>query len=270
MADLIQINNGLISIGGNLIEITPSVPSLPPYTIRLRYNDGVTPTFSKGTGVQVSSSPNVWDLTYNNTSWGDLLTGHEDLLEVMGANTTGIANMRWMFYGCSRLASVSLFDTSSVTIMRYMFYGCSSLTSVPLFNTSSATDMSFMFCSCSNLTSVPLLDTSKCSNMQQMFDGCSSLTSVPLFDTSSATTMISMFQNCSSLRSVPLLDTSSATNTITMFSYCIHVESGALALYQQASSQANPPEKHSEMFRNCGYLTTSGAAELAQIPGGWK
>ena len=42
---------------------------LPDNTIRLLYKDGVTPTFAKGTATQVSQSPNVWDLTYNNTYW---------------------------------------------------------------------------------------------------------------------------------------------------------------------------------------------------------
>lgn len=53
-----------------------------------------------------------------------------------------------------------------------------------------------------------------------------------------------------------------------MFSDCPMVESGALALYQQASAFANPPY-HENAFLDCGSSTTTGAAELAQIPTDW-
>lgn len=94
------------TIGGNACTINnlicaytdPYNPlDLPPYTIRLLYKDGVTPTFSKGTPTQVSASPNIWDLTYENSDWERLLEGHADLLEVLGANTTGVRDMRYMF-----------------------------------------------------------------------------------------------------------------------------------------------------------------------------
>ena len=52
-------------------------------------------------------------------------------------------------------------------------------------------------------------------------------------------------------------------------SSCLNVQSGALALYQQASSQTNPPSSHNNTFYNCGKFTTTGAAELAQIPSDW-
>jgi len=79
-----------------------------------------------------------------------------------------------------------------------------------------------------------------------------------------------MFAACSSLILVPLLDTSSATNMNRMFEGCVNVQSGALALYQQASSQTTPPSNHDRTFRNCGSNTVTGADELAQIPGDWK
>jgi len=55
-----------------------------------------------------------------------------------------------------------------------------------------------------------------------------------------------------------------------MFYQCTNVQSGALALYQQASSQTTPPTSHNQTFYNCGSNTTTGSAELAQIPSGWK
>jgi surface protein len=103
-----------------------------------------------------------------------------------------------------------------------------------------------------------------------MLEYCSALSSIPLFDTSNATTMGYMCQLCTSLTSIPLFDTSKVSDMGNMFWGCTNVQSGALALYQQASSQTNPPSSHKKTFYNCGSNTQTGAAELAQIPDDWK
>lgn len=340
--------------------------NLPAYTIRLKYTDGVTPSFSKGTATQVSSSPNVWDLTYNNSNWNSLLNGHTDLIEVLGANTENITSMNFAFQncsnlkevqlfdigrigslrgtflhctsltavpkfdtrnlysfestfsGCSSLTTVPLFDTSNVTNMSEMFrectslinvplfdtknvremistfYECSSLTTIPLFDTRSLTTLFCTFSNCSSLVSIPLLNTSNvheftgafgaCTSLitvplfdthnaitfNTMFIGCTNLTSIPVFDSSKVTDMDWMFCGCSSLKEVPLLDTGKVTTIDLMFKDCVNVEHGALVLYNQVSSQMNPPSNHSMTFFNCGSNTQTGAAELAQIPSGWK
>jgi surface protein len=79
-----------------------------------------------------------------------------------------------------------------------------------------------------------------------------------------------MFGDCTSLTTISLFDTSSVTNMNRTFSGCTNVQSGALALYQQASSQTTPPTLHTGTFHNCGSDTVTGAAELAQIPSSWK
>jgi surface protein len=193
-------DNKIMTVGGKWMEqpVQPEPePPLPPFTIRLKFIDGVTPTFKFGsTAVQVSSSPNIWDLTYENTNWSTLLQNQSNLLEVIDAQVVGVLNMLSIFRNCASLTTVPLFDTHTVT------------------------------------------------NMQGMFDSCYELTTIPLFDTS----------NC--------------TNMSGMFGRCYKVQSGALALYQQASSQATVPS-HSQTFRDCGRDTTTGAAELAQIPSSW-
>ena len=370
---IIKYNNKVVSNNSKWVSyahVDPYNPlNLPANTIRLKFNSGVTPSYSKGTMTQVSTSPNVWDLTYNNTDWSELCHKTNgvtsDIIEVLGANTSGVTkmggmfvnqqyltnmalydtssvtDMAWFAYGCSRLTSVPLYDTSNVTDMHVAFRGCASITSiaalntskvtdmagmlyncnklttVPLFNTSNATDMSSMLMYCSGLTSIPQFNTSKCTNMSQlfyycdhitsvplidcskatntseMFYGCSALTSIPLldlsssidthsmfygcglietlplFDTSASTNMASMFGNCSSVSAIPLFDTSVCTNMNAMFDGCINVQSGALALYQQASTQTNPPTSHNYTFRNCGSNTQTGSAELSQIPLSW-
>ena len=136
-------------------------------------------------------------------------------------------------------------------------------------NTTGVTRMSTMFYLCTHLASVPLFDTSSVVTMSTMFANCTNLVSVPLFDTSSVVSMSGMFSGCTSLVSVPLFVTSRVTDMNDMFNRCYAVESGALALYNQASSQANPPTSHRGTFKDCGRDTVTGAAELAQIPASW-
>lgn len=194
---------------------------LPAYTMRVKFADGVTPSFSKGTGIQVTSSPNVWDVTYNNTNWDGLLANQSNLIEVLGANSTGVTSMQTVFRFCSALTNIAIFDTSAVT------------------------------------------------NISQICQFCNALTTVPTFDTSNVWGMYASFASCPLLENVPLLNTNKVTNMNQTFSACYAVQSGALALYQQASTQAAPPSGHTNTFQDCGRDTVAGAAELAQIPASW-
>lgn len=217
-------NNKIMTRNGRWMgqqSAPPPVPVLPPFTIRVKFASGYTPDMGHSQTL-VDAEQNIWDITKNSAIWKALFYGNMSLLEILGANTTGITDMEEMFEFCANLTVVPLFDTSSVTDMNYMFRGCSGLTTIPLF------------------------DTSLVKNMSYMFYDCSSLTTIPLFDTSSSRNLSYTFYNCT------------------------NVESGALALYQQASTQTTTTPKHSRTFRNCGSNTTSGAAELAQIPSGWK
>ena len=175
---------------------------LPPNTVRVRTDNGQPPSRGPGavatyeTATLVPGTTDIYDVYKSGTDFTKLLC-YANIVEVLGANTTGITNMSQMFNICINLPSIPLFDTSSVTYMGSMFEHCTSLTSVPLFDTSNVTDMSYMF-----------------------------------------------------------MD-------------CVNVQSGALALYQQASTQTTPPNNHSRTFMDCGSNTTTGAAELAQIPKSW-
>lgn len=331
---------------------------LPPYTIRVQYransSESWSPVIDYGTATRVSISPNVWDITYENSDWTDFLRvpshGSYDathIIAVLGANSTGVTNMSNLFYGQTLLGNVAeggypipLFDTSAVTNMSrmfysaapvtiptfdthnvtdmsymfgtsslremplidtsnvtnmkgmfsecfalntdipaldtrnvtdmsWMFYNCYNLPRVPFLNTSAVTTMAGMLNACSALTAVPEYDTSSVTNMREMLAGCGNLLTSPVFDTSNVTDMYHMYKECKKLQSVPLLNTSKVTNMSQMFYYCLKVERGALALYQQASSQQNPPTSHGMTFTSCGVSTTTGAAELAQIPSSW-
>lgn len=219
--------------------------NLPKNTIRVKFKSGYTPDMGD-TQTLVDDTNNVWDIYKEGTDWDGLFNENSDhyLLEVLGANTKNVTTMFSLFHYCKALTRVTLFDTSNVTSMNQMFYCCESLTNVPLYDTSKVTDMARMFYMCHSLTSVPLIDTSSVTDMDSMLYDCTSLTNLPLFDTSSVTNMDGTFTDC------------------------INVKSGALALYQQASTQTNPPSQHSFTFYGCGSNTQTGAAELAQIPSG--
>lgn len=192
-----------------------------------------------------------------------------NLASVSQFDADGVTNMADMFYDCPRLASVELLNTGSVTNMGGLFYGCRILHTVPLFNTGNVTNMTLMFSGC-GITTIPLFDTHNVTSMGAMFSACTYLTSVPLFNTHNVTYMGEMFRQCRAITTVPLFDTSSVTEVDYMFMDCTAVESGAFALYSQMSTQTTPPASHSSCFRNCGSGTTTGAAELAQIPSDWK
>ena len=137
------------------------------------------------------------------------------------------------------------------------------------------TDATAMFQGCTSMVTAPTITTT--SALQQvgsMFARCFALETIPLFNTSGVTKFFGgsrggICYQCTALKSVPLFDTSSATDVRSMFNSCSAVESGALALYQQMSTQATPPSSYGSCFTNCGANTVSGSAELAQIPTSW-
>ena len=282
--NIIKFNNSILKYGGKWLNSdgtpTPTPPvdpynplNLPPNTIRVKFTSGYTPTMGDSQTL-VDSTNNIWDIYKSSNRWGSLFMPdttlyNTTLLEVLGANTSNVTNMRNIFWGCISLTSVPLFDTSNVRDMAGMFNDCRTLISVPLYDTSNVTTMATMFYDCISLSSVPLFNTSKVTHMGTMFAYCTALTTIPLFDTSNVTIMEYMLQNCTNLTTIPLFDTSKVTNMDYMCQDCVNVESGALALYQQASSQTTPPNNHSYTIYNCGKNTTSGAAELAQIPNSW-
>ena len=250
--------------------------ALPKFNIfKAKYAPGTVPPTTGGYisyWKDNSSEDNIWVFAFG-SNLASAFSSDTNLLEIIEADiNSSLTSMSNMFRGCTALTSVPLFDTSSVTAMQSTFEGCTALTSVPLFDTSSVTTMQSTFSGCTALTSVPLFNTSSVTNMANMCQNCTALTSVPLFDTSSVTNMGRTFSGCTALTSVPLFDTSSVTAIASMFSGCTAVESGALALYTQASTQTTPPTSHNFTFSNCGANTDPSApihAEMAQIPTSW-
>lgn len=292
---------GLTSHSGyGLGTVDPYNPlDLPPFTLRLKFARGYTPSPPTNPDITwdsktlVDAAENIWDITRNSTDWYNLLRQNTYLLEVLGANSSSVTSMQGIFQECSSLTKVALFDTRSATRVNGMFNVCTSLTTVPPFDISSATHLSGMFHDCrslvtvplmdtrsaiylnnmfnvcTSLVSVPLFDTRSAENMGGMFAGCTSLTTVPKFDTRNVTSMTMMLMDCTSLTEVPLFDTRSVVDMTAMCQNCYQVSTGHYGLYLRASSQAVPPARHSGTFTRCGRDNPVGAEWLAMIPTSW-
>ena len=337
---MFSINGNILKINGHFLytDLEYNPLNLPPFTIRVRTNDGNPPTGTyKIDSTLVPGTTDVYDVYKPNEYWWGTVQGATNIVEVLGANTKGVKMMEQVFLDCSALTSVALFDTSSVksfyrmfdgtrirsvplfntsnaTKTTFMFANCTRLTSVPRFNTSNVTAMGSMFKGCTRLTTVPQMDTSKVTDMSRMFCQCTQLVTPPQMETSRVTDMSSMFDGCEQLGSVPLYDTKNVTRMDRMFYDCIRlysippfdmtslermeymcynipirsipalnpvaifimdyafygtacVQSGALDLYNRVKNLAS---FHEGTFRGCGKNTTTGSAELAQIPSDWK
>lgn len=136
-------------------------------------------------------------------------------------------------------------------------------------------DWSNMFKGSSGMVSpVQLLDsvlganTEGITNMSYMFYD-SRATNINInFNTKSVTDFSYMFYNAR-ITAVHKFDTSAATNVNFMYYGCDYVESGALDMYNQMANQPNSPGNHYRTFYDCGSRSTTGQAELAQIPTSW-
>ena len=262
-------------------ESEPSEPQvnplgLPPYTIRVKYVDGTEPgntsvKLMDAEKTLVDESENIWDITYADVDWSSLFYEEQNLLAILGANTSDVTVMggevRGCFEGCSSLTTVALFDTSNVTTMERMFVEDTSLTGLPLFDMSNVTTLKYMCYHCLSLTEIPLFVIPKVESLYGTFEG-SGCTNLPALDVPCVITIENMCLDCSELQSVPLFtNTDNIVYSEAAFAECTNVQSGAFALYQQLSSNENIT--YFGTFNSCGSDTPSGRAELAQIPESW-
>ena len=182
-----------------------------------------------------------------------------------------------MFLGCTSITAVpSTWDFYSITNASSMFSQCSSLTSLSsAFNFSNVTNASGAFSYCTSLTDISnIVTTSALTDASSMFRD-TPVTSIPSSLVTSGVTNAEEMFYCSTsgprgaLTAIPLLDTSSMQNVSYMFKFQHEVTGGALALYNQMSTQSNPPSSHTGTFSSCGSSTESGQNDLDHIPTSW-
>lgn len=253
MSKVITFNNKTLMFGSIpkcvVARDNPNPLNLPPYTMRVKLNEQrpIDDFTVRGatTAVVLDNEQHIYEFTYESTNWLSFFYNYKYITDVLGANLTGVVNLREVFSGASNLVSVCLFDTESVTTMQEMFRGCVYLENCPEFITSSV------------------------NNMKGLFSQCYSLKRIHNLDTHNVTDMSSMLNNCQSLEVIPELDVTSVTDMRYMCTNTYKVRTGALALYQAASAKQPAPSHNGSTFGNCGRDTVSGAAELAQIPTSW-
>lgn len=142
---------------------------LSPFTIRIEFNN-ISNISTSATVTQVSD--NIYDITYNNTSWSNLISytwapinvtvpaNSIGTARIIAANTTGVTNLYRAFVGFYKesdssqlkfIGDVPLFDTSSVTNFSDVFSG--DITNIPDFDVSSVTNCSYAFSGCTKVES---------------------------------------------------------------------------------------------------------------------
>ena len=208
-----------------------------------------------------------------------------------------ITNMEHMFYHCSGLTSLDLFNyfnTSKVTNMCSMFNSCFNLTALDLsgFNTSKVTNMSFMFFNCHGLTSLDLssFNTSNVDDMECMFGDCTSLTALDLsnFDTSKVKNMSYMFKNCYNLTTIKgVIDMKSCKWCTDMFKNCPKLKGVKIknpptefnehwvglskSQYTIVDDESDSLKRRNNMFKTTGIEPIDGIdipIDIYKVPGG--
>ena len=279
----------------------PPTPTIPPYTVRVRFSDRTfVPTvdiLGMRTDVAwnvVDAGDGIWDCvcTRDNfpwvgpgKNWNNLFDGTfteakigtGNSVEIIGCELQDVTQTEAMFRGCNLVTSVgALYDGGDITTAMNMFSGCTQLGAIPQCDWSSCQYFNGMFYNCSNLRTAGVIDASSALQLTRMFSFCTSLTSCPVNSstTASVTSFEGMFAECHNLGEVPLLDLTSATTVRESFKNTYNVTHGSLALYQRASVApgiiAGGNTAHYRTFYRCGRDSSSGAAELAQIPSDWK
>lgn len=220
-------------VGSTLVYQT-----LPTKTFRFRFSSSsfvpsTTLASSDLTWTAVDASSGIWDATSiktGSTPYNNLFTS---LL-----NTSNMGSVT-----CDLIAA----NTSDMIRGQNLFSHCNALTSVCKMNLTNATHVSSMFSDCSKLTDVPDMNLDSAIYASGMFSLCTLLQRVP---------------NLGQLPNITRVDN--------MFNACYNVESGALAMYNILSTRITTATYYRYCFRDCGSNTTTGAAELAQIPSDWK
>lgn len=137
-------------------------------------------------------------------------------------NTSNVVDMSKLFYYCSKLSSVPVFDTSSVINMNSMFYYCTQLKTVPLLDYSKAIDICRLFCNCTGLTEIPNLDISSARSFAMSSGTTSSSGSNSWIYNSSNITSIGALQ-CDSITDIGYIFGGSSNTKITQFGGCINL-----------------------------------------------
>lgn len=184
------IDGSDVTVNVTFTAINYNPLGLPPYTIRVQIADGesVTPVYDPqgyaGTATRVSSSPNVWDLTYAKPDWSYAFTygsnhstakcfrfsNDNSIKKVLGFNSTGITNMSQLLMDNTSLTEVAIFDTRNVVDAQHLFADSKAITVLPNYDFAAATNLSHICYGCNALTYVPNWNVPVCTNVNRAWN----------------------------------------------------------------------------------------------------
>ena len=124
-------------------------------------------------------------------------------------------------------------------------------------------------------TNLKRINVSYCSHLTTLYSSFTSTSIEELYlsNTSSITNMTEMCKGASSLKMIPYIeDVTALTECLSAFNGCVNVESGITSMYDRLSAVSGVSDisTHYQCFKDCGSNTIAGAAELANVPSGWK
>lgn len=255
--------NSLYELVWNSMSMTQNDNTLlsTPYTLRFFFtNKDYNPTNVSGwksgsTWTRVSSSPNIWDYTHESSNWDNEFNNKftQDSNEVIILATgdlSGITSMKGVAYsGSGRNVS-------------YITYMCD-------LNTPNVTSMDRLLMGCRYLSVAPKLNTSSCTSLLSAFDSLYCTLMIPNINMSHVTSLRSTYSKCFSLLYTP--NFSNVNSNLNLCQYCFerayNLTGGLKAAYDNLVLTSNT--NHSSCFTQAGSKSTTGAAELAQIPSTW-
>lgn len=121
-------------------SIDPLNPlGLPPFTIRVRWVEWGSPSQGDSQTL-VDPTNHIYDVTYNTTDWSHFFEFASGLIEILGANSTGVTTLESAFAYCSYVESSAVFDTRSVTNISSVFENATRLTALPMWDTGNVTN----------------------------------------------------------------------------------------------------------------------------------
>lgn len=212
--------------------------TLPARTFRFKFSDAsfnpsTTLASANLTWTAVNSASGIWDATNISTSTTPYSSLFSGLL-----STTNMGSIT-----CELIAA----NTSDMTNAYGLFRNCSAITIIGKMDLSNVTNATLMCGDCTKLGFFRDMNMDSLSIADGMFLHCGILQVIPDFgQLPNITTVQSMFQGCR------------------------YVNTGILALYNILSARITTASKYRYCFRQCGDTSSSGSAELAQIPSGWK
>lgn len=225
---------------------------LAPKTMRAQFvNTSYDPTNDLESWMftckQVSSTPNVWDITFDTQMrlGSRISSDRSGGFDVLDFNIYGLSSISYLFDSNYALRNLTILDASGIEDMEHICSYCPNLLSVSIARTDSVKTLSNAFFYATSLQSATF----------------GPLTSIENLDTAFATTALTALPDWSDESFTNL------TNVTDVFSQCRDIQSGIQDMYTKLSGVPTITQ-HSGAFYQCG-ANGPAASELDNIPSSW-